>query len=748
MKTKILFTFIMLLTSTLLFAQNITLSLENAAITNDGVDDFYEVDVFLESDTDYVQGVGLFYMDYNAAAFGMNVVDSGDPDRFEFQRTAGSLLASQTFGVDNYNQFGSANNGDTTLAVSWQQFWSSGTIGVNVTSTPTLLGHFRIRFTNSSEMPNLCFNVVGPSFDDEFYTACGPFAAGPAGADCTGDNAGTQILDYTPDCTGTMMACSDVVTYTAGGWMPAPPTSTSTVVFEASYNSETDGGSVEACEVTVDMGVTLTIAAGDYLNVQNDITVDGILNVLHQGSVVQVEDDGIVTNNGVINVNVTTPTLGGRDFMIMGSPVSVETREAVLGGANKVRQHLTAQFELNQEVTVTFGDAINFADENLDGTTVNWINHTGTLNPGEGYWVRPQTNGAADATYDYVFNAGTSNAGTLNTGDITFTTVIGPDGAGNGSPNIVANPYPSAISATAFMANNGLTEIYFWEHNTQPNASFPGQYTADFTMGDISMINSAGVGNPAATGGATPTNVLASMQGFGFKAPDADVTTFTNAMRLTDNNNTLRNGALEQDIVRLHVMSTSYERGATTTVAFLEEATQGFDEGLDSRRLANIVSLYTHLEDGSYEFGIQSREAFTDNVKIPVGFSTLIEEETNYIITRADIQGANLTAATAYLIDNYKGTVTNLNETDYEFSSNVGRFDMRFTLQFKNEDILNTSEVDLENISIYPNPTNGILHIISPKEVITGVTIYDLPGRIISDVLTEVEGDYTADFTR
>ena len=587
---------------------------------------------------------------------------------------------------------------------------------------------------NAGSLPENCGSPVTVSLSQSAFTCA---------------DIGENIITVTADdgnggiatCDATVTVVGPTVTYAAGAWSNGTgPDAGTKAMFDDDY--DTADGNINACSCEVTTGNIVTVGAGEFMNITGDITVDGTLNVEHQGSVVQTLDNATVTNNGTINVNVTTPTLGGRDFMIMGSPMTSETREDVFAGAFRVRQHLTDQFELNADVTSDFGAAINFADDN-NTTTVNWINHTGILNPGEGYFVRPQTNGAADATYDYVHNAGT-----LNTGDVSFTTVIGPDGAGNGSPNIAANPYPSAISATAFMAANGLGEIYFWEHNTQPNADFPGQYTANFSMGDISMINSAGVGNPAATGGSTPTNVLSSMQGFGYKAPDADAITFTNAMRTTANNNTLRNGELQKDIVRLNVMSMNYERGSTTTVAFLEEATANLDEGLDNTRLANIVSLYTHLDDGSHEFGIQSHGAFTDNVKIPVGFSTLIEEETTYRITLADLEGVNLAEATPYLIDNYKGTITNLNESDYEFSSNKGRFDGRFTLQFKNEDILNTSEVSLEGITIYPNPTNGILNIVSAKAPIMSVEVYDVQGRAITNAIVSNQEQYQIDISR
>jgi len=522
------------------------------------------------------------------------------------------------------------------------------------------------------------------------------------------------------------ITCNSTATFTGGAWAGGvTPTLRHSVVINDDYDTATFGN-IEACSIVINSNNTLTVNAGGSISSANNIETqaNATLTIEHQGSVLQYDRDALVVNNGNINTEVTTPSVEGRDFIIMGSPMTAETREGVFGSAFRVRQHLTAQFEPHPDVTLQFGDAINFADINTN-TTVNGTNHTGLLNPGEGYVIRPQVNGAPAATFDY-----THTLGTLNNGDITFNMIMGFDGTQNGSPNVMANPYASAISANAFMAANNLETLYFWEHNTQPSPAFPGQYVANFTMDDISMINSAGVGNPAATGGSTPTDVLASMQGFAVKADAARPVTFTNNMRLVSANNTLRSTDLEQrDIVRLNVSSIDYVKGATTTLAFLAEGSAGYDQGLDSKRMANIVSLYSHLEDGSKAFGIQTRELFSDNVKIPIGFSTLIEEETAYRITMSDVLGANLTNATAYLIDVYEGTTTNLNETDYEFSSKDGRFDARFILQFKNENILNTSEEILEDIALFPNPTNGILNVIAPQRSISEINIYDVQGR-------------------
>jgi len=189
-------------------SQNITLSFANSEITNDGVDDFYEVDVFITSDTDYIQGSGQFFIDYNTAAFGINIQANGG---ITYERPTTSILGSTTVGVENYNSFVVNDNITSRVSFLWQQFWSSGAIGANnVTGTPALLVHIKMKYIDSSQSSNVCFDADSNSaFNDQFFTACGPTTF--AGADCF-NFPGTQIFDYVPDCSGAVISCLTTTT--------------------------------------------------------------------------------------------------------------------------------------------------------------------------------------------------------------------------------------------------------------------------------------------------------------------------------------------------------------------------------------------------------------------------------------------------------------------------------------------------------------------------------------------------------
>src|SRR5690606_21504190 len=130
-----------------------------------------------------------------------------------------------------------------------------------------------------------------------------------------------------------------------------------------------------------------------------------------------------------------------------------------------------------------------------------------------------------------------------------------------------------------------------------------------------------------------PNGFISTGQGFGIKANQAGTAIFSNNMRRVDNNTTLRRPTqFEDERLLLKVSNIANNLQSTTLIGFSENATSGIDDGYDSRRLANVVSLFSHLEIGDAEFGIQSRETFDPSIKILLGFSSMVDENSEYTI--------------------------------------------------------------------------------------------------------------------
>ncbi len=547
---------------------------------------------------------------------------------------------------------------------------------------------------------------------------------------------GSRYLLQLPNAINNL-PCSGTTTFTNAGWTNSVPDITMSAVINANYNTATNG-SLTACNVTVNSGNTMTIAAGDYLDVKRDITVNGILEVEHTASVLQRSSGATTTNNGSINVHVTTPALDSRDFILTGSPMTNEQVSSVFAEAHDVRRHDTDLFVPNPDVATEFPLAENFADDDGD----NWILHSGVLNPSEGYFARPQPDLQTDGSFDLLFNDGTLNNG-LVVKDIIFKTDR------NGSPNIISNPYASPISADDFIRiNHAIDEVYFWEHITEPSADFPGFNSANFSMEDISLYNLMGgikASSDNSPGGDTePNGVIATSQGFGIKLsvsdtdPTDEVTPvntgtaiFTNIMRQTTGNVTLRNSSEEEDKLWVSISNPEFDFKSNTLVGFIENATSNVDAGYDSTRLASVLSIFSGIPDSDVELGIQGRESFDETIRIPLGFSSQIDTSTLYQIDLNRIQGESLNDVKVYLLDRATGITTNLSETTYEFESLKGQFPNRFELFFDNR-VLNVASETFKDFSIFPNPGNGMINVLSANQMINTISVYDATGRLIA----------------
>ena len=531
--------------------------------------------------------------------------------------------------------------------------------------------------------------------------------------------------------------CLDTTIFNAGNWDNGLPNTTTAAIIASNYN--TTAGSIEACSLTVNNNVLLIISENTFVNVQNDVVNNGSIDIAHQGSLVQVADDGVATNNGEIEVAVTSAILQARDFMVLGSPL---TNAVPIGVDNPIFRKLqlsTAAFRPNPDVQLLYPGGANFVDEDNNDFSAQ----SGSFASAKGYLVWPQPSlTVGGVAYPMTFTQDATQVGTLNTGTINYAVTFNTTGNGTGtsemnknaSPNTISNPYPSAISTQDFIAGNiAVDEVYFWEHNTTPG-DFPGANNANFNMADISVYNAMGF-NPSSTGSPITMTIddvmISTAQGFGIKNNGMDTNVqFTNSMRRTTGNTTLRTPE-NVDRLWLEISNSEFGLSSSMLVGFTDNATAMFDAKYDSPRLGSPVSIYSHLIDGSASLAIQGRETFNANIEVGVGFSTLIEKNNAvYSISLAGIQGSVLENGSVYLKDHLNGEVYNISETSYTFNSSKGTFNNRFTIQFFNDGVLGSTEEIFQSVTVYPNPTNDILYISNPEKLnLEEAILYDLSGR-------------------
>jgi len=526
-------------------------------------------------------------------------------------------------------------------------------------------------------------------------------------------NADTHFPITFFSCPGAVTTIFSENPATGPGWSAGAPGPNDRAIVNLNYDTSIFGN-IESCTLEIIDGNTLTVSDNTHVQTQSDITVNGTLAVSNAGSLVQVSEVAETFNNGNISVEKTTPLLNPRAFVALGTPMSAETRSGVYADADRAFEIVPSLFTPHPDVTT----AVNFTDVDFDYFTPA-IN----LTPGEGYLVFPQaTSASSAATFDHTYTQGT-----LNSGVISYPLVYnGPDTENNF--NVAGNPYASAIdNDLLLMGNDHISTLYFWEHLTDPSADNPGDNTANFSMDDISMYNLLG-GVPATNGGTAPGQFMPSGQGFAVLADQSfagDPLVFTNAMRVTGNNGTVRSAETPIDRLWLRLTLDGFELQSTALVGFTPHTTIGYDAGFDSDRLDSTLSLFSTLESGE-QLAIQGREVFDTQIAVALGFSTQIPEQQQYTISIDQLEGSDLEQSDIFLIDNLLNTITNLKETAYTFAS---------------------SSVE-NNISLFPNPTQGQLTITSANARLQQAVIYDLTGRLVQTITLTAANNNLIDVSR
>ncbi len=511
-----------------------------------------------------------------------------------------------------------------------------------------------------------------------------------------------------------------VSTWNGMAWDVVPDNTRITVI-DGDFDTGTDGN-IDACSLFVDAAATLTIEAGDYVSIENDLTVDGDLQVEHEGSLVMVDDSGAVTVNGNLDVHKTTTTLTAwYDYTFWSSPITNETIGSVFAGVPAHRIH---RFE-----------TANFNDANADGSDDegdDWITvgPATVMTPGVGYITTSANSGTFPRTDDRTFN------GAVNNGVVQPTVVLNGAVGGSDDWNLLGNPYPSAVDADLLLgnaANTGVLDgtIYFWVHNLPPSATNPGPYGHNFSTDDYASYSfGLGAGTAAVSGGATPNGNIASGQSFFVESIANGMATFNNSMRITSGNDQFFRGntavAQDKDLIWLNLTN---EEGAFSQIllGFTDEATMQADRGYDGRRFAGgFVSFYSLINDDIY--AIQGRPGIEVEDVIPLGISTLMQSQTLYAIDIDDMRG-DFNLYDIFLHDKTLNVMHDLKTGAYRFDIEVGTFNDRFEIVFQKQ-ILSVDDPTAVDRELLHYTRDGITSIfMSDASLIQGVEAYDMLGR-------------------
>ena len=507
-------------------------------------------------------------------------------------------------------------------------------------------------------------------------------------------------------------------------WSNGKPDTNRSAVIESYYATDIHGA-IEACNLHIAKGARLIVRAADYIRIQNDLSVEGSLDIMHEGSLIMQDDTGKIENSGSISIHKTNPGLKPFDYTYWSSPVQSAKLETVFWNSPK-----------NSFYFFSTKDFEDLNDDGLDDDNNAWVSISGDMQVGRGYTsMAPNTTPFSNIEH-VTFN------GIINNGIIEI-----PVYAQSGSTpkqhywNLVGNPYPSAIDAELLFdhpENKNLLSrtLYFWTHST-PASEDPSTGELSYSSNDYAMYTIGTGGIKAHPNGKEPTQYISSCQGFFIEALQEGQLIFDNAMRTPSGNDNFyksnrRKNEKKENKIWLNLTN---EEGAFSQIliGFLEGATAGFDHNFDGLRIdaQNPVNFYSLDQD--HHYGIQGLPNFKGNEKVKLGLFSRIQEETLMQISIDHIKG-NFANKDILLKDKSLNKKHKLMDSPYSFVLNEsGKVNDRFELVFGHG-----SADDLDSISdqtkiVWQLIDDILLVRTNNKDTIYRLEIFDLNGRKLKD---------------
>ena len=554
--------------------------------------------------------------------------------------------------------------------------------------------------------------------------------------------------------------CASTVTWDGTSWSPSTPDSSTNAILTADYNTNTAGQtSFSACSLTLNSGIQLTIAQNTYVEVNNDVTNNGRINIQNEGSFVQVEDTAVYDDSGssfpeaAIVDKETAHLENWYEYTYWSSPVANETFGNALFQSSPYRrfEFNAANFRDSQYETFNDNILINGAGiDDIDDNGDDWfLKSSGDImTPGVGYAATHSISSFVFGPNNYIYTF----RGTLNNGDITVPIERNDAETADNNWNLIGNPYPSAIDVDLFFTENNLAlnptdgkltgTIYLWSQNTAPTSTANGNQPLNFSNSDYATIN--GTMETVGGDGITPNRYIPSGQGFFVLYDDAagsatGTVKFTNSMRVSGNNNQFFRVSATNNPNKIWLRLTS-DIGLNNQIGigYVEGATSqndgGFYDAKKTGAVMNSLAFYSVIPGDNNKFVIQGKATSDLNIDevIPLGFLTNIDVATIYTISIDNLEGDFLTNNPIYLKDNLTSTIHDLTASDYNFTSNVGEFNNRFEIVFNNASLgFDNEEITSNNLSIIELENDNVMFKVGQNLKIKAIEIFDTLGKVI-----------------
>jgi len=515
----------------------------------------------------------------------------------------------------------------------------------------------------------------------------------------------SQVEFPSPGC-NTGIFCNTSTTWNGTEWSNGEPAEDKDVIFAADF---TVGSTLSACSVFVQNGALVNFTGSANAVVMHSVNVqEGSALIFDSGcNLIQAES---VQNSGNVTFKRNSSKIRKDDFTLWSSPVS----------GPQTLLEFSPETLINRFYTYNTVDNIYNTISDPSATTF-----TGA----KGYLIRtPESHPEEPAFWEGEFT------GVPNTGNVTIAMAYVNE---NKAYNAVGNPYPSPISITKFLeANTSVIEgtIWLWRKTNDAGKSSYATvtklgYQSNTSAADV--IENDVIADPFSV---DEEGIINTGQGFIVKAKNTNNLVFDNAMRMEVSSSlffrtnqyitTSEPTTVEASRIWLNVANTS-EGFAQTLIGYTEEGTLEYDNGLDGESILDGGVVLYSIADNK-KLAIQARPAFTDADEVQLGFKT--QSAGTFEFSLGGFDGLFEEGQNIYIEDNVTGSIHNLKDGNYSFTSEAGIFEDRFKVIFSETLGTDNPAINEAGLALYSG--NRQLNIKS-GEIIESVVIYDLHGRIV-----------------
>lgn len=409
------------------------------------------------------------------------------------------------------------------------------------------------------------------------------------------------------------------------------------------------------------------------------------------------------------------------------------------------------------------------------------IGATGGVPPGYGFTMKGTnettvadgTTPYVDANNQYYELRGIPNSGNISIDVQTDEVGVNPETYTNAT--LAGNPYPSALDLAAFFLdpdNQEIDKIMYWDEDRTVNSHYyihnkggygtwiPGSNdlesvspTGDYTVATFyNWTNGGTQGSSTGTYGENlPRRYAPIGQGFMLTTPNTNegiqTVTFKNSHRVYKKehpDSSFFRTPVEESKVRFHIIFNRYSHFRDMLLKFSDNATRGFDRGMDARHPMDAVNqdAYFVIGDDLEEkmpLVIQSRP-FNPEDAIPINFKIQVQGS---VRIRA-VEELNVPYEKIFLYDRetrrryeIKGNSVSVDVATAQLTLPAGDYTDRFYIVFEMPEEEDPGHPDERrssnsNLDIAQDNIRKVMRVRNTGlENINEINLYDTAGRLV-----------------